>query len=1664
MHSQPTSNLRHPFPMGWLLLAVLMASVTLHAAPSLAPIPDLGALEDAGVLEVPILLTPDPLPATAFQFSVTADNDVLLPPGSMTLEGTSPKPTLRIRTAPDKSGTATITVAALTSGDSPVVLLQSFRLEVTAVDDPPQIEPIPNQVLTLGAPPVRIPILVSDPDSEVVVQTAPTDDLQLVRINLEKTAAGRFLTLQPLGQRLDSPSRTQVRITATAGAKSATTQFFVTLRRREFIAGEELVLGQRWTSISPLPNGDQSIAMTWADINRDGYPDAVLPGRQVAVINPQYRGFSSSVAIGRSSDQGLRRTTWMDADGDGYPEVFAEGPAGFGIGTKSSAPNNPSIPLSVGSLVPLNVGGATWADVNGDGKPDLIYSGTTNTSRRVVIALRDDQGTYTPAPYDLPDVAGPVVAADFDRDGRVDLLLCDSSLAARAAQIYWNRLPIGWIAGPKVATDLPVSAAGFTDADGDGVLDVWLVQRSGNAPTDLELNVYLQQGSRFNRSFHLDSGEFFGAAAPAWGDFDHDGLPDFVAPRRAWMLQANGKETSTNYFVLYRNMGAGGFTSGEFLFAPPPIPTGRAPSFIPAAADIDLDGDLDVVGYQNSLRPFYNQRAEPNIPPEAPSGLQAFVLGEDLHLFWSAASDRNQTSPLTYNVRAGSRPGSGDIIPSQSLTNGLRQLPIPGNAGFLLSHTIHMPRLDSDAIYWSVQAVDASFSGGPFAPEQVLETSFPGNLPPSLQSPASMTLVEDAQGTINFTVTDDRTPPADLQLSVITDNPDLFPEGTLGIGIPENNNPTKSKRFLRLNPATNAFGQAMVFLIATDRNGASATNGISVVVTPVNDRPKIVALAPHYAYRGSTVRGTIQISDAETPAESLKLRVETSNPELLPLSGIAIEGTGTQRGVVLTPAADQIGEATVTLVVDDGNDATDQAVLQVLWQDQLLAPHPLYPGMTNLVRAHWVDFDGDGVADVVGADRSDNGSLVVWRQSAPGSFERTSKVNLGFEPYTLLIADFDGDGDADVVASSPPDVTTGVGATIVVIWNQGGQFVRSDILRSDKSPGVLAVFDMDADGDPDLVSADGTSELRVLRHSDRGFEGEWATLPLENPEALLDGVSDPGTITGLSVADYDGDGRSDLLLSRNRVSPQGKGLVLLQLPSGFFRIQQPAWNSSAQFVDSADFDNDGRADFLIQDWVESSANPARIVSSDFRQTALVTRLTSGGVGDLDGNGTEDALASFGILTGLATASGDLISQNDEFSNTSEPSVADYDHNGRLDLLAWSHAGLQLFDNLGVSSNRPPTVPTRLTFRQLPFGAVRLSWSPASDPDQSGGLTYNLRVGTAPGTNDIVPSLALPDGRALVAGRGNAGWSLEHEIRNLTPGRTYYWTVQAVDAGYARSAFAAEESFVVTGTPVISEIDDVSVPINSGTVEVPFTAEDPETLRDLLRIEVISLNAVLLPPSRIHLGGTPSQRVVVLEPRPDRAGTATIIIRVTDGDDHVSERSFTFYIPSNTGHAFETATTVDVPAGGKQILALNGFDPEGEFKDYQIVRRPDHGALETLGSTAIYRPDAKFLGDDTLEFLAFAPGSWPAFGRITLHVIPGHRIQPELRIVRVGFPQRLQTVVRSLAGTTVDVEVSPDLQHWTSLGEHSIPPSEILTLDPPNPAEGSTLFLRAIRKE
>jgi hypothetical protein len=111
----------------------------------------------------------------------------------------------------------------------------------------------------------------------------------------------------------------------------------------------------------------------------------------------------------------------------------------------------------------------------------------------------------------------------------------------------------------------------------------------------------------------------------------------------------------------------------------------------------------------------------------------------------------------------------------------------------------------------------------------------------------------------------------------------------------------------------------------------------------------------------------------------------------------------------------------------------------------------------------------------------------------------------------------------------------------------------------------------------------------------------------------------------------------------------------------------------------------------------------------------------------------------------------------------------------------------------------PSAPSALTV--LP-GAI-LSWSPGTDAQttNAAGLTYNLRIGTNSGGAQIMSPLAnLATGLRRVARIGNVCTSTRWRA-NLPPG-TYYWSVQAIDAAFAGSAFAAESSFTIPDRPPV----------------------------------------------------------------------------------------------------------------------------------------------------------------------------------------------------------------------------------------------------------------------
>jgi len=201
----------------------------------------------------------------------------------------------------------------------------------------------------------------------------------------------------------------------------------------------------------------------------------------------------------------------------------------------------------------------------------------------------------------------------------------------------------------------------------------------------------------------------------AWGDLDNNGYLDLViSGARSLTAPFNP------YSALYLNDG-GIFTLHQLL-------TGVCFSAL-RLCDLDNDGDLDILitGRNASgtsvSRLYANTGTEANWPPSAPANLAVTENGEYLLFTWDESIDAEQSSvSLSYSIRIGSSACACDITSSSSLPNGVSSLP---NLGMLHSITTYLIRKDAFSLgttyYWSVQAIDNSFSRSSFAPESTFE-------------------------------------------------------------------------------------------------------------------------------------------------------------------------------------------------------------------------------------------------------------------------------------------------------------------------------------------------------------------------------------------------------------------------------------------------------------------------------------------------------------------------------------------------------------------------------------------------------------------------------------------------------------------------------------------------------------------------------------------------------------------------------------------------------------------------------------------------------------------------------------------------------------------------------------------------------------------------------
>jgi hypothetical protein len=167
------------------------------------------------------------------------------------------------------------------------------------------------------------------------------------------------------------------------------------------------------------------------------------------------------------------------------------------------------------------------------------------------------------------------------------------------------------------------------------------------------------------------------------------------------------------------------------------------------------------------------------------------------------------------------------------------------------------------------------------------------------------------------------------------------------------------------------------------------------------------------------------------------------------------------------------------------------------------------------------DFNGDGNVDFVVAVYSPvdptQGAVEIELGNGDGTFRYAGFIRVGSRPTALAVGDFNGDGLPDLVVANRDDNTV----SVLLGTQPGGNWTLvPTTFATGAQPSAVAVGDFDDDGTLDVAVANqGGNSVSVLRG-----DGQGGFLPAVN-------VAVASAPFGLGVGDFNGDGVVDLAVS-----------------------------------------------------------------------------------------------------------------------------------------------------------------------------------------------------------------------------------------------------------------------------------------------------------------------------------------------------------------------------------------------------------------------------------------------------------------------------------------------------------------------------------------------------
>ena len=504
-----------------------------------------------------------------------------------------------------------------------------------------------------------------------------------------------------------------------------------------------------------------------------------------------------------------------------------------------------------------------------------------------------------------------------------------------------------------------------------------------------------------------------------------------------------------------------------------------------------------------------------------------------------------------------------------------------------------------------------------------------------------------------------------------------------------------------------------------------------------------------------------------------------------------------------------------------------------------------YPTAVALKNATWYDFDGDGrlsfvtsgggyysnelqplglaepvddnyrIKGVYRALDSDNSgvpTLFINDKSAFKYDPETDGFNKAELPEGYLLLDADNNGLTDILTAEDADLFINYRQT-------DGDYLKTKLRFTTNREDVYnATYELSGNWGDNIPSlSDGwmingssipDSYINITLAADLNKDGI-PDLVDNNVGGILYNIGGNDYYTSpekgeIHQCDLDGDGVLDYVLFDDNES---KVYLMMYQQDGSYSQQLLIENSSVSNVWCKDFDHDGDIDVALTIDNEYGNNTYSFIAF-FRndgggkftrsENSFTEEYEFVGCRDVNADGLYEFIATDGgnrqtVLLGcdgslkvtVAEVLHDSYLYPGSGSNADGYVAGDMDNDGFVEYFYSRGNEIGKILNFGDRKNTAPEkMAAPVAYYDDASGKLRITWEEGSDAETStSDLTYELRIGTAPGKADILATNSLADGRRRTLEEGNMGRNLYNLFNPSAMAEgTYYIAVQAIDAG------------------------------------------------------------------------------------------------------------------------------------------------------------------------------------------------------------------------------------------------------------------------------------------